>query len=161
MIAFPNNFEKRFWSHVDKSPGLGPNGDCWEWSASCNKCGYGAIGVGNRVLRAHRAIWIATNGHTDFLVLHKCDNRKCVRLEHLFVGTQLDNVIDMVKKGRHKNTAFIGEDNSQAKLSCDKVKAIKSMLALGISQMDVARKFGVSNSAISLISLGRSWKHVA
>jgi hypothetical protein len=80
----------RFWALVRKSPD--PDG-CWEWVGRIAKDGYGQ-------LRAHRFAWTLLHGPIPEgqHVLHKCDNRKCVR--HTFLGTQQDNMDDMVSKGR-------------------------------------------------------------
>lgn len=95
-------FRERFWSKVDK------RGECWRWTAAVDSDGYGQIGVGSRsdgtktVAKAHRVAWILSGREIPpgACVLHSCDNRACVRPDHLWVGSQLDNIEDMRKKGR-------------------------------------------------------------
>lgn len=87
----------RFWSKVDRS------GDCWTWTASRTRHGYGRIGLGHdRVETAHRVSWMLANGPIPegVFVCHRCDNPPCVRPDHLFLGTALDNIRDMIAKGR-------------------------------------------------------------
>src|SRR5258707_545503 len=88
--------EDRFWRHVQKSD------NCWEWTNSLAR-GYGAFYDGTRQVVASRFSWELHNGPiTDGLwVLHRCDNRKCVRPDHLFLGTAEDNTQDSIAKGRY------------------------------------------------------------
>jgi len=88
-------------------------------------------------------------------VLHRCDNRKCVRPDHLFLGTKRDNSLDMAAKGRHKGPGLAGEDHGEAKLSNADVAEIKQRLADGESGKYLADVFGVSPSLISLIKRGK------
>jgi hypothetical protein len=78
--------------------------DCWEWTAAMTY-GYGAIGAGSgsrRTLKAHRVMWEWFNGPIPegLHILHRCDNRRCVRPDHLYPGTDADNVRDMWERGR-------------------------------------------------------------
>lgn len=93
---------ERFWSKVDKNgPVIVPElGNCWVWLTATTQ-GYGEIGIAGRTVRAHRLSWEIENGSpTDMLILHKCDNPPCIRPDHLFKGTQLDNMQDAMAKGR-------------------------------------------------------------
>ena len=87
----------RFWDKVDKT------GECWIWTASKNKKGYGRFGFGSRAQLAHRVSWLLSNGEIPdgMLACHTCDNPPCVNPSHLWLGTQKDNVVDMSSKGRH------------------------------------------------------------
>lgn len=85
-----------FWEKVDKS------GNCWIWQGSVNKEGYGGVQVKGMTWSTHRYSWFIEYGEIPkgLCVLHKCDNPSCVRPDHLFLGTQKDNVIDCYNKGR-------------------------------------------------------------
>ena len=135
---------KPFWDYVDKS------GSCWEWTGSkCSK-GYGNAWINGSYIGAHRASWEMTNGSIDkgFHVLHKCDNPACVNPDHLFSGTNADNVADKLKKGRQ-----------QSKLNADQVKVIKRNIG-SVSQAKLAEWFGVDQSLISRIKSGQLWSRV-
>lgn len=95
----------RFLEKVDFGPG------CWRWVGAKMWKGYGAIGVGRFVLRAHRVAWMLFVGPIPkgMWVLHRCDARDCVRPAHLFLGTAGDNSLDMSAKGRWRNQFAAGK----------------------------------------------------
>lgn len=90
---------ERFWAKVQKLSG------CWVWTASLDRYGYGHFGMDGRHYRAHRLVWTSMNGDppVGMHVCHKCDNRRCVRPDHLFLGTNRDNFRDASRKGRIAN----------------------------------------------------------
>jgi hypothetical protein len=101
-VSYPAKpLEERFWPKVNKTA---PNG-CWEWTACTNELGYGWIAAGTRQgrhLKAHRVSYALAFGEVPegMSVLHRCDNPLCVKPSHLFLGTQADNMADMIRKGR-------------------------------------------------------------
>jgi len=155
----------RFWSHVDKS--TGPNG-CWIWArAPVQGTKYGAVRWAGKTQRAHRVAWQITLGEVpgNMCVLHKCDNPLCVNPGHLFLGTRADNAADRDAKGRQAcgdilSQAKQGELNSQAKLNESGVREIRSLVAKGVAQAEIARRRGVSQAAVWNIVNGRTWRHV-
>jgi hypothetical protein len=95
--------DESFWQRVDKSPGHGPNGDCWLWTGQPGDNGYGRVKLNGISTRTHRWAYmlakgaIPTSGH----ICHTCDIRMCVNPNHLFLGTALENMRDMVAKERN------------------------------------------------------------
>jgi hypothetical protein len=148
----------RFRRHI--GPAL-KNG-CIEWGGVKNTYGYGTLRKGPKGagwLLAHRVSYeLAYGPIPDGLgVLHRCDNPPCVNVEHLFLGTQADNVADMVAKGRIQR----GTQRRDAKLTEDIVREIRQRYAAGgVTQKSLAGEFGVLQAKISKIVLRRCWPHV-
>jgi hypothetical protein len=91
-------------------------------------------------------------------VLHHCDNPPCCNPDHLFLGTQLDNLKDMINKGR--DTKARGSKIGLSKLKEMDVVEIKTLIKSGVKCREIAIKFGVSKRTINYISQGKSWRHV-
>lgn len=156
----------RFWSKVDKS------GECWEWKGQITARGYGHFVVchGHKV-PAHRFSYELAHGPLgELLACHRCDNRKCVRPEHLFAGTQKDNIQDALSKGRMASGERSGAHtkpesrrrgslSGMAKLTENEVAQIKRLRGT-MSQQAIADKFGVTQVNISAILTGKTWAHV-
>jgi HNH endonuclease len=86
-----------------------PNSGCWLWDGAVTNDGYGQVRINNRNFRVHRLAWEQANGliPEGLSVLHKCDVPSCCNPDHLFLGTQLDNVTDMRTKRRFKGGSFL------------------------------------------------------
>jgi len=143
-----------FDSHVMKNEG------CWNWQGCKDKNGYPQMTFEKRPMKGHRISWLLEYGPipNKLCVLHKCDVPSCTNPKHLFLGTPRDNFEDMVKKGRR--TFQIGSECKQAILNERKVRNIKKLLALGITESKIAKKYKVTRGAISDIKRNRNWKHV-
>jgi hypothetical protein len=97
-IGPKSDVQERLWGRIKKL-----ESGCWEWLGAKDELGYGIIKVDGKTMATHRLSYALTNGFipNGLLVLHKCDNPSCCNPDHLFVGTQLDNVWDSINKGRH------------------------------------------------------------
>lgn len=161
LMSFGLSREDRFWPKVDKSPGQGPKGECWMWTAGTDGDGYGIFGDdGNRSAKAHRVSYeIAYNQDPGSLqVLHDCDTPGCVNPRHLYAGTPMDNMQDKINRGRAKYSK--GEDCGSAKLVAAQVKEIRKKYAAGEILISLASQYDVSKSAISLIVNEKTWTHL-
>lgn len=150
---------ERFWAKVEKTA------TCWEWQGGTNGTGYGRFNAGtgrteSRVMLAHRyakELEIGRELASDEWVLHHCDNPPCVRPDHLYVGTQDDNMADMLRRGRYGDRQWpAGEDHPRAALSNDEVATIRTMRG-SLTAPKVAQRFGVSESTIYAIWNGQNW----
>jgi hypothetical protein len=151
--------KKRFWDKVDKTPGHGPKGECWVWTACTSWCGYGMItGEGGVRHYAHRLSfeWRKGSIPEGMQALHKCDNPPCVRPGHLFLGDGDANMKDRNRKGRQAH----GESHARARLTDKGVITIRKLYRHGVSNVELAKRFGVSTTAIINAGTGRTWRHL-
>lgn len=159
---------ERFWSRVETSDG------CWLWTGGIGGGGYGAFYFHGRQQQAHRVAWELTNGPIPdgMIICHHCDNRRCVRPDHLFLGTHRDNTDDMVAKGRqrqganhpmhlHPEYAPRGNGHGRAKLTEDIVRIARNRYQRGERTItELARDYGVSDTAMGHAVKRKHWKHV-
>lgn len=139
---------KRFYAQVKKIPG---RDTCWTWlGAGAGPQGYGSFTYDGRRWMAHQAALILEGipPVENTVVCHECDNPRCVRPSHLFVGTQKQNMEDCSRKGR------IGG----MKLTTEQVLEIRLRLSQGESRLSVARRFNVSKNNIRAIHLRQTWQ---
>lgn len=131
---------------------------CIEWTRHISDTGYGTLKYKQKQWTAHRFFWQFQNGKIPhgMIVCHKCDNRKCINPEHLFLGTTQDNVTDKMNKGRF--VASIGERSGLSKLTELQVRQI---LEDTRPQTKIAKDFGISQSNVSIIKCRVTWRHVA
>lgn len=139
----------RFWEKVAKGDG------CWLWLGARSKAGYGQIGLGRKVLYAHRlsAEWVHGPIPAGTEVCHKCDAPACVNPDHLFLGTHADNGADAASKGRMRPPR--GEASPKAKLTAEQVVAIRRDTR---TTRAIGRDYGVSNRHVSAIKRGEAWR---
>jgi hypothetical protein len=167
FMAYRHKPEPRFWKNVEKGEG------CWLWKGLLS-AGYGQLRVGEKQIGAHRYSWELHNGPIPegLFICHRCDNRRCVRPDHLFLGTCRDNLLDALAKGRiaigersvsytRPETRRRGSQNGLAKLTEEQVGEIRRRYAAGgVTQLSLAQQFGVDRTLISLIVRRKGWKHV-
>jgi DNA-binding XRE family transcriptional regulator len=147
---------ERFESQINKI-----DGGCWLWTGEiCPQGKHGLIRSGGQIISAYRLSYEFYNGEiTEGLcVCHSCDVRACVNPDHLWLGTQQENIQDAIQKGRMNNR---GENNGQSKLIEEQVIEIVWLYATGeYSQEQLADMFGVNHTIIHYIITGKSWKHL-
>lgn len=131
---------------------------CWDWTGPTDRYGYGQFWKDRRQTTAHRVAYELAFGAIapGMCVCHRCDNRRCVRPEHLFLGTHADNAQDKAAKGR----SLKGERNPHRKLTDAAVREIRAAIAAGESNAQIAIRHGVTDGAIWFIRKGIAWKHV-
>jgi len=195
-----------FWAHVDRNGPLiqAQYGPCWNWLGDHTSKGYGRVYVGRRARppqrTAHRIAWEMASGEPippDRMVLHVCDCRTCVRNDehgiyvvggrdlprwgHLFLGTALDNSLDMATKGRsgahvHPDTLARGDRNGsrvhperltqvgvahwRTRFNESDVVTIRTLAASGSSFASLGRSYGITPEGIAAIVHRKTWKHV-
>lgn len=167
VVADNPTLAERFWSKVNKNSGyIAPNmtTECWEWQGYRDPNGYGRIRIKRETKLAHRISYILTNGPIDeeVCVRHNCDHPPCVNPAHLVGGTQIDNIQDMVERGRHKGGAnpMQGETHPFAKLTVSKVTEIRAAYATGTPQRVLARKYNIAPQTVYGLVHRKSWKHI-
>lgn len=139
--------ECQFWSKVDKS------GECWLWTAGGHKFGYGEFRIGRTLVRAHRYSYEIHKGEIPegLGINHTCDNPKCVNPEHLYAGTQKDNLNDALSRGRFSNRL----------LTKEQVLEIKTLLSsTSINPHQISKLYKVYPTTIYDIRDGRTWTHL-
>ena len=147
--------EDRFYKLVGKKNHNG----CMLWQGNFIPLGYGSFQLNGKTQRAHRVAYAwAHQLKMPFrkFVLHSCDVSACVNPEHLFLGSQLDNIRDMHKKKR----GVVGEKSIHAKLNKEKVLEIRKKSKEGAPLKNLALEYNMSMGAISLIKNGITWRHL-
>lgn len=148
-IGKPETREARFWRFVQKTEAY------WLWIGSLSKKGYGQIDK----IMAHRfSFELHTRASPGVLfVCHRCDNPRCVRPDHLFLGTNDDNVADKMTKGREVRGARV----VTAKLNAEQVRRLRAEYIAGATQPVLAERYGLTRTHVSDIVCRKAWRHVA
>src|SRR5689334_20585995 len=160
--------ELKFWVSVKSS-----RDGCWEWQGRLNCDGYGEFYVQHdRAAKAikwlaHRFSWFLHFGDIPrgMGVLHKCDNRPCIRPDHLFIGSRSVNALDMVAKNRHVKGERVGASKVTAEQVIDLRREFVALPRVGSkcapnTVMALAARFGISQSTLYTIVNRKQWVHV-
>lgn len=145
--------QERFDLYAQKGEG------CWRWLSYIDPQGYGRLHYNRKPMLANRLSYLLHFGEIPEgkMVCHKCDNPSCVNPDHLFLGSQSDNMADMYTKGRERKRGKKGTTHPQAKLTDDAVRAIRASKS---SDAELAKSHGVSRPTIHSIRVGKTWQHV-
>lgn len=145
----------RFWSKVEKTD------TCWNWTAAKMRDGRGVVSIDHTGQKgsAPRVSWELHFGPIPdgIWVLHRCDNPRCVRPDHLFLGTASDNNKDSVRKGRRRISSTKGEKNPRAKLTVENILYIRNS---NIGARVLAKEYGVALGTIYHVRNGYTWGSV-
>lgn len=146
----------RFWVKVVRAR----DDQCWLWTASVDRGGYGFLSRGARgdgLVRAHRLSYELHKGPIPLglYVLHTCDNRRCVNPGHLWLGTHADNQADMAAKRRSPH----GEQHHNTRLTAAQVLDMRQRLANGERPKELAKVFGVHAVTVRAIGRGQQWRY--
>ena len=164
---YPKDFIESFWSNVK----CGTKNSCWNWTRGTN----GRYGVAHykkgttwKRIAAHRAAYEISrkrkipsgHGYHGICICHTCDNPLCCNPKHLFLGTQIENIEDMTKKGRRatgNKCSNPGKQNGRAILDEKQVKEIRKLYSYGISQKNLGELFNVARTTIGYIVRKQTW----
>lgn len=143
----------RFLSYVEITD------TCWLWTGGLKRRGYGKFSmIPIKSMPAHRASYILFKGEIPEgkCICHQCDNPRCVKPEHLWVGTTQENTQDMVNKGR----SLRGEKQNLAKLTKEDVLKIRELGSQGMVQWKIGEMFNLTAGHVNNIIKRRAWQHV-
>lgn len=149
--------EERFFDKISLDI---PASSCWIWQAQKDKDGYGRFHYKGKSQSASRVAYQLFVGSipSGLFVLHICDVRACVKPNHLYLGTQADNIRDRDERAKRRNWNIRGEKHGRAKLTKDQVIEIKKNNS--DSDIVLGSQYGVTRSAIYHIRRGYNWKHI-
>lgn len=154
------SLENRFFRNLK----MGEPDQCWEWHGCRDAKGYGRFSVNGKNQLAHRLAWKFLIGpiKSGLFACHHCDNPPCCNPNHIFLGSNRDNMIDAARKGKLGHSRQCGEARPLSKLTNNDVIEIRSRVASGFakSYRVLGKEFKVSASTVCHIVKRQSWKHI-
>lgn len=147
---------------------IGSDGTCWRWIGAISGGKYGMFGMPGGNIRAHRAAFMLFRGPIPegMSVCHHCDNPWCVNPDHLFTGTQKDNVADCISKGRNSAPPVSDwrgrtKPHHWQRLTPAQALEILTRVRAGELQERIAADYGISSRTVSKIKLGQRWPQLS
>lgn len=148
----------RLEAKIDKR---GPD-ECWPWIGGMGSWGYGSFWIEGKNINSSRAVYILMVGPvgSDLVVRHTCDNPACCNPAHLVPGTQAENLKDC--RDRKRTVYRFGKDHPRptSKLTESQVREVRKLSREGLNNCQIARQYGVDNTTIRSIVLGKTWAHL-
>jgi len=146
---------ERFWEKVEKTD------TCWLWTGSVTKSGgYGQLSIHNRPVRAHRFAYELIVGPIPegLRVCHHCDVPRCVRPDHLFLGTAKDNTRDMMAKKRMRRFPRGDEHPTRTAARRERYETVVRLHGEGMTNAQIARQVGLTDTAVGHMVNGKTWR---
>lgn len=141
-----------------------PMSGCWLWIGSLDGKNYGHLKIDGRYISAHRLSYVLHKGEypLGLMLLHRCDNTYCINPDHLIPGTSLDNMRDMVAKGRVNRWLGrrSGDGNPNSRITSDTVRLIRARWRDGLKYAAIAAELGISSGIVGSIVRGERWVSV-
>ena len=144
--------DERFWANVQQSKSVN---DCWLWTGNITVHGYGFMSVEGKIWPAHRLSYTMHYGPIPdgLLVCHACNTPRCVRPNHLYLGSDKDNARDKV-------LSMPLALRTRGKMTSSTVKKIRNMATQGVSKHAIAKRFGLSYTTVWAIVTRKTWAHI-
>lgn len=159
-ISFGPDVKSEIQQYIKDRVCTHPGTGCWEWAMAVSEQGYGVAAVGQKKASSHRIAYAAfvADIPAGINVCHRCDNPSCCNPEHLFLGSQKDNIQDCIRKGRKADKR--GERHHLSKLTDKDVRQIRSLKGAGLLPSQVALMYPVGRWQINAIWHNQGWTHV-
>ena len=142
--------------NIDNNISHCPTTGCWLWTGPCDRNGYGYICIGSKKIMVHR--YLAGVSDSSICVCHKCDTPACVNPDHMFFGSQVDNMRDMNAKGRHFRPR--GEIHPKSKISNSLAAKAREMFSSGFTRKQISDHIHLGYRSTCLLLQGKTWEGI-